>query len=96
MRTGRKDDAGKPRYDLLPATSVQEVVQVLTHGAAKYGPENWKQIQDLHNRYYAAAQRHIQAHRLGVKRDEETGLHHLAHAICSLIFIMETELKDGE
>ena len=33
---GRKDDHGKPRWDLLPWDEVEDVVKVLTKGAVKY------------------------------------------------------------
>lgn len=33
---GAKDDFGKPRWGLLPYDAVEEVVKVLTYGAAKY------------------------------------------------------------
>ena len=37
---GRKDDDGKPRWDLLPFAEAEEVVKVLTYGARRYGDHN--------------------------------------------------------
>lgn len=89
---GVKNDQGKLRYDLLPPTALEQIVAVLTHGAEKYGPENWRFIEDKEGRYFAASQRHVWDWRKGVKFDEETNLHALAHAACSLLFLIETEL----
>ena len=88
---GKKNDKGKLRYDLFPVKSLKETVKVLTHGAGKYAPDNWKYVPEWQDRYYSAAMRHIEAWREGSKEDEETGLHPLAHAICSLVFMMERD-----
>jgi hypothetical protein len=89
MTDGRKDDAGKLRYELLPMAPVDEIVRVLTFGARKYDDDNWRQVPDGENRYYAAAMRHLSAWRQGENIDQETGRSHLAHAACCLVFLME-------
>lgn len=85
---GRKFDSGKLRYSLLPAGTVNQVVQVLEYGANKYAVDNWKHVPDAKTRYYDAAMRHIDAHWSGEVNDSETQLPHLAHAICCLMFLM--------
>ena len=92
---GEKHDAGKPAMHLIPANIEVEVSRVLQFGAEKYGPENWRLVPDLRNRYMGAAMRHVNAMRQGEALDEESGLHHAAHAICCLMFIGETEMKAG-
>lgn len=91
--TGIKYDNGKSEYGLLPPYALEEVAKVLTFGANKYDRENWRKIDELDRRYFDAAQRHIWA----LKRDEgidpESGLHHIAHAITCLLFILESELN---
>jgi hypothetical protein len=62
---------------------------VLEYGARKYAPDNWRKVDNPEARYLAAALRHINAWRRGEKRDQESGLSHLAHAATSLMFIME-------
>ncbi len=79
---GRKDDKGKLRYDLLPPSVVEALVKVLTYGAAKYDDHNWEKVPDLDARYYAAGERHRAQDRMGIRIDPETGLPHLAHAMC--------------
>ena len=87
---GRKDDAGKLRYTLLPLDALESVVRVLEHGAAKYGVGNWRHVPDLQQRYVDATLRHVLAHQRGETTDPESGLPHLAHAVCSLLFLLET------
>ena len=92
LEQGRKYDGGKPQLYLLPPKSINEVGKVLTFGAEKYDPHNWRKVDDLQNRYSSAALRHMLAHIDGEDSDEETGLSHLAHAICCLMFKLEDEL----
>lgn len=93
---GRKYDQGKPMYDLLPALALEEVVKVLTYGANKYNEpideENWRKVNKPHSRYFSAAQRHLWAAKRGEELDE-SGLHHIAHAITSLMFILQLKLE---
>ena len=92
MSEGKKFDQEKPMLYLLPPKSLIEIGKVLTHGAEKYGPENWRKVDDLQNRYTSAALRHIVAHMECEKYDYETDLSHLAHAMCCLLFKLEDEL----
>lgn len=86
---GIKFDAEKPDYSLIPPNALNDLAKVLTYGAAKYDRENWRKLDDLQNRYFAAAQRHMWAVRSGEPFDPETGIHHMAHAVASLMFILE-------
>jgi len=98
METGRKDDSGKLRFDLLPFSALKEVAGVITFGAGKYGAENWQKVSNLESRYFAAALRHLTEYAIGEDIDPESGYRHLAHAICSLMFVLEYELEqcDGD
>lgn len=92
MTEGRKDDAGKPRYDLLPPELLEAVAQVLTIGAAKYGVRNWEKGMDW-SRVFAALQRHMWAWWDGENTDAETGLSHLHHAGCCIAFLIAYESR---
>lgn len=85
---GVKFDKDKPKWSLLPFKALAEVVDVLTYGARKYAPDNWKKVPDARTRYVDATFRHFTAYINGEKNDSETGKSHLAHAICCLLFLL--------
>lgn len=91
---GLKYDADKPLYSLLKPEALEEMVKVLTYGAKKYSPDNWRHVSDLRRRYFDATQRHVWAWQSGETNDPESGLHHLAHAMCSLMFILQVDLEE--
>ncbi len=93
MSNGLKFDSGKPRYDLLPFSAMDEIARVLTVGAEKYGVENWREVEEAHRRYFAAAMRHMSEYQQGRVMDAETNLHALAHAACSLLFILAIDVE---
>ncbi|CAB4167992.1 hypothetical protein UFOVP1666_122 [uncultured Caudovirales phage] len=93
---GRKFDGDKLQYGLLPVSSLKDVVKVLTFGAKKYEKDNWKYVPDGKSRYFDAAQRHLWAYKEGELNDPETGISHIAHAICCLMFINDLDLNDKE
>lgn len=84
----KKHDQGKRLWNLLPFGSIGRVVDVLTFGANKYNPNNWQTVPDARNRYFAATMRHIDAWWSGEQTDPESGLHHLAHGACCLLFLI--------
>jgi hypothetical protein len=83
---GVKFDSNKPQWSLLPFEALEEVVEVLTSGAQKYAPDNWKYVPNADARYMDAAFRHMAQYMQGEQHDEETGNNHLAHAVCCLLF----------
>jgi len=89
---GRKFDGGKLEYGLLPPLALEEVVKVLTFGAQKYERDNWQKVSDAKRRYFDALQRHIWAWKKGEQIDPESGIHHLAHAMCCLMFLFEHDI----
>ena len=90
---GRKFDGGKLEYGLLPPLALEETVKVLTFGAQKYERDNWQKVPDSKRRYFDALQRHVWAWKNGEKLDPESGIHHLAHAMCCLMFLYEHDVK---
>lgn len=90
-----KADAGKVRLDLLPFAALEDVARVLEHGAEKYAPHAWRSQPEGHERYVRAALRHLHAHAGGVLLDPKSGLPHLAHAACSLLFALELPASGG-
>lgn len=93
---GTKNDAGKPRWSLLPLGFVRGVVEVLEVGAAKYDVDNWQKVPDARRRYYDAAHRHIEAWWEGERDDADDGLHHLLHAGCCVAFAWWLDVHGAE
>jgi len=91
---GRKFDGGKLQYGLVPPNALKATVEILTFGAQKYEPDNWKWVPDSKRRYFDAAQRHLWAWKSGEQNDQETGKNHLAHAMCCLMFLYEHDTID--
>lgn len=92
---GRKDDSGKRDWTLLPLDAMEQVVLVLEHGERKYGRDNWKKLEGLESRYQKALWRHLVALTKGESLDPETKLPHLAHLVCSALFIMQHEIEEA-
>ena len=92
MGNGEKFDTDKDRWELLPWEAVRQIVRVLTYGAKKYDDNNWQLVPNMDNRYFAALLRHLVAWRSGEQIDAESGLPHLAHAACCILFLL---WKDG-
>ena len=57
-------------------------------GAAKYGADNWQHVPNARQRYFDAAMRHLLAWWDGERLDAESGLPHLAHAGCCILFLL--------
>ena len=90
---GLKFDNNKLEYGLLPPLALEETVKVLTFGAQKYERDNWQCVPDSKRRYFDALQRHLWAWKQGEQIDQESGLPHLAHAMCCLMFLYEHDVK---
>lgn len=91
---GVKADGGKPMPRLLHesmAGAVASVVDVLSFGARKYSDDNWKNVEP--KRYTDALYRHLNAHHKGESNDAESGLPHLAHAACCVLFLLHHEVN---
>lgn len=91
---GAKYDQGKADWSLLPWEALEDVVGVMMFGAQKYGPDQWRDVPDAKRRYWSAAQRHLISHLQGEASDDESGLPHLAHAACCVLFLLAMEVGD--
>lgn len=86
---GTKNDLGKPQIGLLSSRWLRGTADVLGFGLIKYGAHNWRKgIKS--SRLYDALQRHMLAWNDGEDIDPESGLPHLYHASCCLMFLAET------
>lgn len=91
--SGVKFDHDKIRLDLLPTELMEDVGEVLTFGAQKYGDRNWEKGMNW-SRPYAALLRHMYAWWRGEDKDPETGFSHLAHAACNIAFLLTFKKRE--
>jgi len=89
---GVKHDDGKTKWHMLPFDSIECLVKIVEHGAAKYDEDNWRKMEDP-MRYIDACMRHMAAWIDGEINDIESGKSHLHHAGCNIIFAIWFELK---
>lgn len=89
---GRKFDAGKLPWHLLPPDALDAVLRVLDYGADKYGARNWEKGMDW-SRPFSALMRHMWAWWRGEDADSETGESHLAHAACCILFLLAYHIR---
>ena len=85
---GLKYDSDKPDMSLLSSYAVTEVAKVLSFGKVKYAAHNWRNGIST-SRLLAATLRHMFSYLSGETLDPETGLSHIAHAMCCCMFILE-------
>ncbi len=88
-QVGLKFDSDKPRMELIDSYAAEQLALVLTFGAKKYAPHNWRKGIAI-SRLIAAALRHLFLLLKGEDKDAETGLSHAAHAMCCCMFILWT------
>ena len=92
MSEATKHDQAKPRAELLPSAPLLMIAEVLSFGAEKYAAHNWRQGFDQ-SRLIGAAMRHLLAYNDGEDTDPESGLSHLAHLGCCVLFLLEHQAK---
>lgn len=89
---GLKFDKGKAPWHLAPWDALRAVVMVLAFGAGKYGDRNWEKGMNW-SRCYSAVLRHLTAWWDGESKDQETGMSHLWHAGCGVMFLISYEIR---
>ena len=89
IKTAVKYDSGKTDWSLMPWEAVAEINKVLEFGAKKYAAYNWTQGDGFnYTRILGSLLRHIFAWSRGEDLDPESGLSHLAHAGCNVLFLL--------
>lgn len=83
-----KADSGKPDWSLVPFEALEGMVRVLEFGANKYSRNNWMTNGGFsYRRVLTACMRHLFAYLSGEDKDPESGLSHIHHAQCNLLFL---------
>jgi dATP/dGTP diphosphohydrolase len=88
MKGGKKYDQAKIPVGLLSTTALMRIAEVMGFGAKKYGSHNWR-AGIAWSRVSDAALRHLLAWKDGEDKDPESGLNHLAHLGCCVLFLLE-------
>lgn len=85
-KEGVKYDSGKPQMELIAPDAMEGLAKVLTFGASKYAARNWEKGMSW-SRVFGALLRHLWKYWRGEDLDEETGLPHIDHAMCCVMFL---------
>jgi len=88
QQEGHKHDTGKAPCELLSPVALLGTAQVLAFGAKKYAPNNWRKGLAW-MRVMGAIFRHALAFMAGEDLDSETGLPHIDHMACEVMFLQE-------
>jgi hypothetical protein len=91
--TNPKDLLGlkKPPLNLFPPAALIHGSMAMGNGAAKYGPYNWRKNKVIASIYIAAAMRHMASWYDGEQNADDSGVHHLGHALACLAIILDAE-----
>jgi len=95
--TGARYISGKADLSLIPLSTLEEEARVWMYGTKKYKAFNWMKGMPW-SVPLGCALRHIAAWQRGEDMDEESGEHHLAHAMCNLRMLMlySKAYKEGD
>lgn len=84
-----KFDQNKTDWAILPFGAIEEIIKVLKFGEGKYARGNFASNGGLsYTRLINALFRHIVSFARGEDNDPETGLSHIAHAGCCVVFLL--------
>jgi hypothetical protein len=87
-----KFDTEKNRMELMSEPAIDGLARVLTYGAKKYAADNWRKGMTW-RRLIGAALRHLFEFSRGNDVDPESGLPHIDHALCCLMFLSEYQKR---
>lgn len=83
--------AKKPSMTKLPAIAVAHGNHAMMNGAEKYGSYNWRAKKVIASIYVDAAKRHLDAWFEGEEVADDSGVHHLGHAIASIAILLDAQ-----
>jgi hypothetical protein len=85
--SGARFNGGKPDFSLIPLSTMEDEARVWMYGKNKYAAWNWAWNWAKGMPWsvpLACLMRHMAAWQRGEEVDQESGLPHLAHAMCNL------------
>ena len=95
--SGARYNEGKPDYSLIPLATLADEARVWSYGKEKYAAYNWAKGMAW-SVPFACLMRHMAAWQMGEENDVESGLPHLAHAMCNLrmLTLYSDNYKEGD
>jgi len=94
QETAGRFSSGKIRYDLVAPWAMEQLAKVYTFGTIKYDDDNWWKGLKWKRDVLGCVFRHVWKWVRGEKYDDESGLHHLAHAAWNCFALMEYERNE--
>lgn len=91
QETAGRFSEGKIRYDLVAPWALEQIARVYTYGTIKYDDDNWWKGLKWKKDVFGCILRHVWKWFRGEINDDESGLHHLAHAAWNCMALMEYE-----
>lgn len=86
--TCARSNSGKVKFSLLPMQLLHGVVRVLEFGRRKYAEWNWTKGGKWSSPFDCMMRHLIKWWYYGEEDDEESGLGHLEHALCNILFLI--------
>lgn len=88
-----KTSVGATKLDLslVPESAIICLAAAMKNGADKYGPFNWREHTISSMVYIAAVKRHVAAWVDGEDYADDSGVHHLDHAMACLALLRDAE-----
>jgi hypothetical protein len=88
-----KREAGnkKPQLVLMPPIAEELTCKVMSFGAERYGPWNWRASGVDVATYISAIKRHLAAIHNGEWLDPDSGLPHMAHVAASACIVLDAD-----
>ena len=95
--SGARYNAGKTDFSLIPLCTLEDELRVWMYGQKKYAAFNWMKGMPW-SVPFACLMRHMAAWQRGEQNDPESGLPHLAHAMCNLrmLTLYATNYVEGD
>ncbi len=93
MSTNPKDLIGSKKVSItkFPMSALIHGSHAMMNGASKYGPYNWRDKDVQASIYVDAAFRHLMAWFEREEIADDSGVHHLGHALATIAIILDAQ-----
>lgn len=81
----------KPSMAPIPPIAILHLGKAMMDGRKKYGLMNWREKTVSATIYYDAAMRHLMSWYDGEENAQDSGVHHLGHAMACLAIVLDAQ-----